>query len=102
MQVNEINKKMYGIHRMCFDCVIKMEDEIKRKGEWDDYAKNIMNSNKNASLEDFERALETWMQDKDTFVSEDGDIESWKGGDKKKMFEEIKANLDKLKKTDIY
>ena len=102
MKVNDINKKMYSIHHMCLDCVVKMEDEIKRKGEWDDYAKNIMNSNKNASLEDFERALETWMQDKDTFVSEAGDIESWNGGDKKKMFEEIKANLDKLKKTDIY
>lgn len=102
MHVNDINKKMYGIHNMCLDCVVKMEDEIKRQGKWDEYAKNIMNSNKNASLEDFERALETWMQDKDTFVSEDGDIESWNGGDKKKMFEEIKANLDKLKKTDIY
>ena len=102
MQVNEINKKMYGIHKMCLNCVVKMEDEIKREGKWDEYAKNIINSNKNASLEDFERALETWMQDKDTFVSEAGDVESWTGGDKKKMFEEIKANLDKLKKTDIY
>jgi len=102
MQVNEINKKMYSIHRMCLNCVVKMESEIKRKGEWDQYEKNIINSNKNASLEDFERALESWLKDKNTFVSEDGDIESWNGGDKKKMFEEIKANLDKLKKTDIY
>jgi len=42
------------------------------------------------------------MQEKDTFVSEAGDIESWSGGDKKKIYEEIKANLDKLRKTDIY
>ena len=102
MPVDDIHKKMYSIHRMCLDCVVKMEDEIKRQGKWEEYAKNIMNSNKNASLEDFERALETWMEDKDTFVSEAGDVESWTGGDKKKMFEEIKANLDKLKKTDIY
>jgi len=102
MRVDDLNKKMYSIHKMCLDCVVSMEDEIKRSGKWDEYAKNIMNSNKNASLEDFERALDTWLQDKDTFVSEAGDVESWSGGDKKKMFEEIKANLEKLKKTDIY
>ena len=102
MPVDDIHKKMYAIHHMCLDCVVKMEDEIKRQGKWDEYAKNIMNSNKDASLEDFERALEAWMQEKDTFISEAGDVESWTGGDKKKMFEEIKANLDKLKKTDIY
>lgn len=102
MPVDDIHKKMYSIHRMCLDCVVKMEAKIKLEGKWDEYAKNVMNSNKNASLEDFERALESWMQDKDTFVSEAGDIESWSGGDKKKMFEEIKANLDKLKATDIY
>jgi hypothetical protein len=102
LPVDEINKKMYSIHHKCLDCVVKMEAEIKRQGKWEEYAKNIMNSNKNASLEDFERALDAWMQEKDTFVSEDGEVESWNGGDKKKMFEEIKVNLDKLKKTDIY
>lgn len=102
LPIDDINKKMYGIHQMCFECVIKMEDKIKREGKWDEYAKNIMNLNKNASLEDFERAVETWMQDKDTFVSENGEVESWAGGDKKKMYEEIKANLEKLKKIDIY
>jgi hypothetical protein len=102
MAVTEINKKMYGIHQMCLDCVVDMESKIKLEGKWDDYAKKVMNANKNASLEDFERAVDMWMQEKDTFVSEDGDVESWTGGDKKKMYEEIKANLDKLKKTDIY
>lgn len=102
MKADSLNKKMYSIHSMCFDCVIKMEDKIKIEGKWDEYAKNILNSNKNASLEEFEQAIESWMQDKDTFVSEAGDIESWSGGDKKKVYEEIKANLDKLKKTDIY
>lgn len=102
MKINDLNKKMYSIHQMCLDCVIDMEAKIKLEGKWDEYAKNVMNSNKNASLEEFEQAIDSWMQDKDTFVSEAGDIESWSGGDKTKMYEEIKANLDKLKKTDIY
>lgn len=97
-----INRKTYSVHKMCFDCVINMEAKIKLEGRWDEYAKNIINANKNASLEDFERAVETWANEKDTFVSENGEVESWSGGDKKKMMEEIRANLDKLKKTDIY
>ncbi len=102
MKNNDINKKMYGIHNMCFDCVIDMEAEIKKQGKWDDYAKNIMNSNKNASLEEFEEAIESWLQDKDTFVTEQGDIENWSGGDKTKIYQEIKQKIDELKKTDIY
>lgn len=99
---NDLNKKMYSIHRMCLDCVIDMESKIKLEGRWDDYAKNIMNSNKNASLEEFEQAIDSWLQDKDTFVSEAGDIESWSGGDKTKIYQEIKQKLDELKRTDIY
>ena len=99
---HDLNKKMYSIHKMCLDCVIEMEAKIKLEGKWDDYAKNIMNLNKNASLEDFELAIESWLQDKDTYVSEQGDIENWSGGDKTKIYEEIKQKIDELKKTDIY
>jgi hypothetical protein len=102
MKADDINKKMYAIHRRCFDCVVEMETRIKIEGRWDEYSKNQMTSNKNASLEDFEKAVEAWMQERDTFVSEQGDIESWSGGDKKKMLQEIKANLEKIKKIDIY
>ncbi len=102
MKDHDLNKKMYSIHKMCLDCVVKMEDKIKAEGKWDDYAKNIINSNKNASLEEFEEALDSWLQEKDTYVSEAGDIESWQGGDKTKIYQEIKQKLDELKRTDIY
>ena len=102
MRADDINKKMYAIHRRCFDCVIEMEDKIKREGKWEEYTKNIMNANKNASLEDFERAVEAWMLEQDTFVSETGEVESWQGGDKKKVYGEIMEKLAELKKIDIY
>ena len=102
MRLDDINKKMYAIHRRCLDCVIEMEAKIKLEGKWDEYAKNIMNSNKNAGLEDFEKAVEAWMLEQDTFVSETGEVESWQGGDKKKMYGEIMEKLAELKKTDIY
>ena len=99
---NGLNKKMFSIHQMCLDCVVDMEAKIKLEGKWDEYAKNVMNSNKNARLQEFEQAVESWLQEKDTFVSEAGDIESWSGGDKTKTYEEIKQKIEELKKTDIY
>jgi len=79
-----------------------MEAKLKVQGTFDDYQKNIINSNKNASLEDFERALESWLEEKDTFVSEQGDIENWSGGDKTVIYQELKAKIDEWKKVDIY
>ena len=102
LKVNSINKKLYTIHKMCLDCVINMEAKLKLEGKYEEYEKNVVNMNKNASLEEFEQAVDQWVLDSDTYVSEAGDIESWQGGDKTKMYQEIKANLDKLKKTDIY
>jgi len=102
MRSDDLNKKMYAIHQMCLDCVIEMETKLKARGEFDDYQKNILNSNKNASLEEFEQAVESWLQDKNTYITEQGDIESWQGGDKTKIYKQIKEKIDELKRTDIY
>lgn len=102
MKVDEYNKKMWAIHQKCFDCVIKMESEIKRQGKWDEYCANIMNSNKNAELDDLEQALEQWVGEKDSFVSESGEIEKWGGGDKADVYKQVKEEIAKLKKQDIY
>jgi len=102
MKITDLNKKMYSIHNICFDCVIEMEAKIKLEGKWEEYERGMVKSNARASLQDFERALEAWHLDKDTFVSENGDIENWGGGDKTKMYEEIRAKLQEIKSSDIY
>ena len=79
-----------------------MESEIKRLGKWDEYASNIMNRNKNAQLDDLEKALEAWVDEKDNFVSESGEIETWDGGDKTAIYKRVKEQVAKLKEQDIY
>jgi len=102
MKVDEYNKKMWSIHQKCFDCVVKMESEIKRLGKWHEYEAGIMNTNKNAMLDDLEMALESWVEEKDTFVSESGEVEKWGGGDKNAVYKQVKEEIAKLKKQDIY
>jgi hypothetical protein len=72
-----INVKMFRIHGMCLNCVTEMETNLKVQGKFEDYKKGIMNSNKNAMLEDLEKALDNWVQETDTFISEDGVVEDW-------------------------
>ena len=94
MKITDVNKKMWSIHSMCFNCVIKMEAEIKRTGKWDEYEKQMMNSNKNAMVDDFEEAFINFMNTKaESYVTEQGDVESWSGG---------KVNEDEIKNVKEY
>jgi hypothetical protein len=102
MKIDMYNKKMWAIHQKCFDCVIKMESEIKRLGKWEEYESGVMNTNKDAMLDDLEMALENWVDEKDTFVSESGEIEKWGGGDKTAVYKQVKEEIVKLRKQDIY
>lgn len=102
MKVDDYNKKMWAIHQKCFDCVIKIESELKREGKWDDYSANIMNTNKNAELDDLAIMLDQWLDEKDTFVSEAGEVEKWGGGDKQTVYKQVKERIAELKELDIY
>ena len=102
MKADDLNKKMYSIHKMCLNCVVDMESKLKLEGKYEEYEKNILNMNKNASLEEFEQALDSWLEEKDTFVTEQGDIESWQGGDKTQVYKELKEKIQEFRKTDIY
>lgn len=97
-----LNKKMWTIHQKCFDCVIEMEAEIKRSGNWESYEKGLLNANKNQALNDLETALDEWVDTKDTYVTEQGDVESWEGGNKQQIYKEVKEKIAELKKLDIY
>jgi len=101
MKVNDLNKKMYNIHKICFDCVIDMETKIRIEGKWDEYVSKQRTASKNDSLVDFEKAIEAWMKDNDSFITEQGDIESWGKVDKTKIYEELKSNIQKLKNIEI-
>ena len=103
MQNNEYNKKMWSIHKMCFDCVIKMEAQLKVEGKYEEYEKKMMNNNKNAMVDDFELAFTEYINSKnETFVTEQGDVESWVGGKvNEDEIKNVKEYIKKLRETEI-
>lgn len=97
MRDYELNRKMYNIHGKCFDCIVKIETQLKIEGKWDEYEKEMMNKNKNAMVDDFETSIEEfYKKQSESYFTEQGDVESWSGG--KINEEEIKNVKEYIKK----
>lgn len=100
MKSNPLNKKMWAIHKKCFDCVITYETELKRQGKFEEYARSLVSGGVRQYIKDLEDALlDLAKEDNDQFVTEQGDIETWKGKgiDKQKLTEEIQNHIQELK-----
>jgi bacterioferritin-associated ferredoxin len=95
-----LNKKMWPIHKMCFDCVLDMETELKRIGQYEQYVLDIVSKGAKNYIKDLEDALmDLVSQTNEGFVTEAGDVEKWagKGVDTDKMTKEIQEHIQKLK-----
>ena len=76
-----LDKPNYKIHKMCFDCVIDYEHKLRIRGEYDDYIKNLKLKNRLTEINEMENMfLELANQSNEGFVSEQGEVERWKGG----------------------
>lgn len=100
MKSHSLNKKMWSIHKKCFDCVITYETELKRLGKFDEYVRDLVSKGVKNYIQDLENALLDLSQpDSDTYVTEQGDVEKWtgKGVDKDKLTKEVQEHIQKLK-----
>ena len=76
-----LDKPNYKVHKMCFDCVIDYESSLRNKGEYENYIRNIRLKNNLTQIDEAENMfLELANQSNEGFVSEQGEVERWKGG----------------------
>jgi hypothetical protein len=101
MSTSTSNKKLYSIHKMCLDCVIQFETELKRDGKYDEYQRKIKEDNVNGYLKDLENAFfDTFINGStNSFVTEQGDIEQMMGGniDKEKIIQQFREGIREIK-----
>jgi hypothetical protein len=109
MSNHPLNKKMWPIHNMCFDCVVDMETELKRVGKYAEYERKMMIGGVKTYIKELEDIMLEISLDnsKETFVTEAGDIEEWKGNTNlnKQAVKELQEYIEKLKdvtKNHIY
>jgi hypothetical protein len=103
MVKGKIDKYMYSIHKVCSDCVIENETNLKRDGKFEEYEKNIQQQGIRAHIKEMEDVLLEIMlnNDEESFITEAGDIETWKGKgvDKQRISKDIQEYIQKLKDT---
>jgi hypothetical protein len=100
---NKYNRKMWNIHRTCFDCVIEMEHEHKINGTFDEYARNLMRPNIESWLKDAKSEIEgiKSLLTKAEFVNGDGTVEKWESpwlGKEDELNDILETNFENLKK----
>jgi hypothetical protein len=101
MKNDTLNKKMWPIHKMCFDCVINVEGKLKREGKFEEYQHNMVMKGVKTYIKEMEGLLLDIMLEssKETFVTEAGDVEEWRGGvtDKTQIIKDLQEYIVKLK-----
>ena len=103
MKPTKLNKKMWSVHKKCFDCVVEYETHLKATGQYKEYAKKLMNANKDSFVNDYEQAVEAYINDTgDTFMSEAGDLENWsKAKVNPEVIKALKENIKQLKELEL-
>jgi hypothetical protein len=96
------DKEFYTINKRCFDCQVEFETKLKISGEWEEYQKQIHNSEIDNTIQNYE----IWVEDlinssNDGFISETGELEKWSKANNSnivKQKEEAIKYLENLKK----
>jgi hypothetical protein len=94
---HHLAQKMYKIHKMCFDCVIDYEAELRKAGLYESYEKNMMQGSMKAFAKDVEQWVLDTLSETNSFVTEQGDLEDWNSNDSK-FKEQLNSNLQEYLK----
>ena len=86
-------QKMYKIHGFCFDpCTVEYEATLRKAGLYEQYEKSMIRGGVKAFLQDIEEYYLEQINQTDTFVTEQGDVEDWSNNNTK-VKEEVLKNL---------
>jgi len=74
-----LDKKYWGMHKMCSDCAILMETHLMCKGKYSEYELSKMKNNAESWLKDAERDKDLLKEvlTKNEYVNADGTFEKW-------------------------
>jgi len=99
---HHLAQKMYKIHGFCFDpCTVEYEAELRKAGLYEQYEKSMMQGGIKAFAKDIEQWVLESINQSNTFVTEQGDLEDWNGNNaefKKQAMENLQEFLMHVKK----
>jgi len=98
-----LDKKVFPAYQKCFDCVVDYEAKLSKEGKSEDYFKSLRNQHIQSAIDGYANFMQDRMKESNSnFVTEDGDVENWKGGTSKEQLEkELKEGIEFLENMKI-
>jgi len=94
---HKFDKPFYLQYKRCYNCQVDFETELRRLGLWEEYEKNIINSDIDHMIQEFNIWIDEQMQETNQgFVTEAGDVEKWVGSSKAKLLESKEETIKYL------
>lgn len=98
-----LDKKVFPAYQKCFDCVVDHEHQLQTEGKSKEYFDNMHNEH----ISNVQKEYENFIQEKlnegsDSYITERGDKESWRGGlDKEKLAKNLQEGLEFLENLKV-
>jgi hypothetical protein len=97
MMKHKFDKQFYIQYKHCYDCQLDFETSLKITGKWEEYEKNIINSDIDNVIKEFEIWFDEQLnQNNESFITETGEVENWFGSGKEKLLEEKEKTIKHL------
>ena len=95
---NHLDKKVFPAYQKCFNCVVDYENELRKQGKSKEYFDKLHNDNIDKVLNKYKSFVKDQLKESnDNYVTEDGDVESWRGGlNKEEMAQNLQEGLEFL------
>jgi len=97
--IKHIDEKFYKFNALCLDCTIDFEHELIKQGKYKEYEQARIQANAKGYVADLDVFFGEYFQNtaNKSFVTEDGEVETWIGNSVKRVEEIVKPEIDKLK-----
>lgn len=99
----ELDKKVFPAYQKCFDCIIDYETQLAKEGKSEEYFKDLRNQHIQSAINGYENFMQDQIKESNAnYVTEAGDVESWRGGkSKEQMEQELQEGLEFLENMKI-
>jgi hypothetical protein len=84
------------MYKRCFNCQVDFEAEIRKQGLWEEYEKNIINSDIDSTIKEFMIWSDEYINETDSFVTETGEVEKWIGKGKEVLQQNVEETIKYL------
>ena len=99
----DLDKKVYPAYQKCFDCIVDYEAELQKQGKSQEYFDGLHNQHMSNIQKEYTNFIqEKLIESSEGYVTEKGEVESWKGGLPKEQLEkELQEGIEFLENLKV-